>query len=126
MEESRFVVPTYYGRQNELLEKPMHARVDFSDPFVRVLVREADGIRIVLGSHDYDDQDAPDVQIERRPNGWAIFLHPEGGSDPSGYIYFLDDGRSYLIPESGRCSTPAIEVRDELNEIVELDCLREL
>ena len=38
------------------------------------------------------------VQVERRPNGWAIFLHPIGGGDPSGYVYFLDDGRSFVLP----------------------------
>lgn len=56
-------------------------------------------MRVVLGTHDFEDMDKPDIQIERRPNGWAIFLHPIGGGDPSGLVYFLDDGRSYLVPD---------------------------
>src|SRR5258707_1300571 len=48
---------------------------EFGDPHVPVLVCRSAGVRIVLGSHDYSDVDAPDIQIERRPGGWAIFLH---------------------------------------------------
>src|SRR5207253_4915079 len=71
---------------------------EFGEPYVPIVIRSADGVRIVLGSHDYFDGDAADIQIERRPGGWAIFLHPWGGGDPSGYVYFLDDGRSFVVP----------------------------
>ena len=47
----------------------------------------------------FDDMSKPDIQIERRPRGWAIFLHPLGGGDASGLVYFLDDGRSYIVPD---------------------------
>lgn len=107
MREFRMHVPTYnasaFPKEVEAGERP-----DFGDPYVPVVVRDADGVRIVLGSLDYSDCDAPDVQIERRPNGWAIFLHPLGGCDPSGLAYFLDDGRSFVVPERDLGATPAI------------------
>lgn len=79
-------------------------------PETAILVKVlSDGLRIVLGTDDVHDYEAPDVLIERRTNGWAIFLHPIGGSDPSGYIYMLDDGRSFVEPQDG-CPTPAIAV----------------
>jgi hypothetical protein len=109
MAELRIWVPTYFAQYNE--RHKGSTRLDFDQPLVPILATEAEGLRVVLGSHRYDDRDAPDIAIERRPRGWAIFLHPLGGGDPSGYVYFLDDGRSFIIPESG-LSTPAIEVID--------------
>jgi len=38
-------------------------------------------------------------QVERRPHGWAIFLHPDAG-DPVACVYYLDDGRTLLLPET--------------------------
>jgi hypothetical protein len=61
----------------------------------------------------------PDIQIERHPNGWKIFLHPLGGSDASGFVYFVDDGRSYLLREFGCGPTPQIRVLEPGS------CLRE-
>ena len=121
MEESRFVVPTYYGARNKLLSDAGYARLEFSDPLIPILVREADGLRLVLGSHDCDDKNAPDIQVERRPNGWAIFLHPVGGSDPSGYVYFLDDGRSFVVPERGLGPTPSIVALGRNECVPEID-----
>lgn len=72
---------------------------EFGPPEIPVLVREAEGVRIVLGSHEFWDCSKPDVQIERQPNGWVIFLHPIGGGDPAGYVYFYDDGRCVLLKE---------------------------
>src|SRR5262249_21385044 len=109
MKQLELIVPTYYGERNSK-QAGMEDEPDFGDPLVPVLVREADGVRIVLGSHDYDSE-TPDIQIERRPNGWAIFLHPLGGSDPSGFVYFLDDGRSFLVPEYPVGPTESIVVR---------------
>jgi len=37
-----------------------------------------------------------------RPHGWAIFLHPAGSGDSSAVVYFLDDGRSYVMPGTWR------------------------
>jgi len=95
----------------------VHERLDFGEPNVPVLIREGDGVRIVLGSHDYNDYTKPDVHIERRPYGWAMFLHPLGGCDPSGSVYFLDDGRSFLLRANDIRSTEVIEVL-EANECV--------
>jgi hypothetical protein len=99
----------------------MRLHRDFSEPNVPVLVCEADGVRVVLGTHRYNDYSKPDIQIERRPNGWAIFLHPLGGSDPSGYVYFLDDGCSFLVKEHGLGPTDVIEVLEADEGVPELD-----
>jgi hypothetical protein len=123
MEEFKLTVPTYYGaahcKQNVLADLP-----DFDVPNVPVLIHEAGGVRIVLGTHDFNDSDKADVQVERRPKGWAIFLHPVGGGDASGYVYFLDDGRSFLLKADSWAGSNSIEVlrgHEELREIDELD-----
>jgi hypothetical protein len=109
MPELKIRVPTYYGSADEA--KVAAAKLsEFDDPRVPVLVRPADGLRIVLGTHDYYDMTKPDIQIERRSNGWAIFLHPVGGGDASGYVYFMDDGRSFIIPENDVGPTPPIRM----------------
>ena len=109
MHECRLEVPTYNAN---LFPKEVESdrMPEFGPPDLPVLIHQADGVRIVLGSHDLDDLSKPDIQIERQPNGWVIFLHPVGGSDPSGYVYFHDDGRSFLLPENGLGPTPRIEV----------------
>ncbi|HZL38339.1 MAG TPA: hypothetical protein VFC78_23700 [Tepidisphaeraceae bacterium] len=102
MNELKLYVPTFnHGPfvQGEENLAQAHARPEFGEPDVPIVIRRADGVRIVLGTHDYFDMHAPDIQIERRPRGWAIFLHPVGGGDASGFVYFLDDGRSFVLPE---------------------------
>jgi hypothetical protein len=94
---------------------------EFGEPELPVLIHEAGGVRVVLGTHDYDDMGKPDIQIERQPNGWVIFLHPLGGSDASGYIYFLDDGRSFLAKEHPYGPTPTIEILEPGEELEEID-----
>jgi len=98
MEELTLMVPTYYGAANCETER-FPAKEEFDQPNVPILICEAEGVRVVLGSHAFQDLTKPDVQIERRPNGWAIFLHPVPGGDASGLVYFLDDGRSFLVPD---------------------------
>lgn len=112
----RLVVPTYFGSVEQSIDKE-----EYDAPHVPVLIHEAGGVRVVLGTHDYNDMEKPDIQIERRPNGWAIFLHPEGGGDPSGYVYFLDDGRSFVLPEDSYSTTPPIEMIQTSDEIREID-----
>jgi hypothetical protein len=120
MQELKLIVPTYVANTPENRNET-HAP-DFDSPYVLVLIREADGVRIVLGTHEFEDCEKPDVQIERRPNGWAIFLHPVGGGDASGYVYFLDDGRSFLVPERGYASNKGgIEVLAVHADVPELD-----
>lgn len=119
MHSLRMLIPTYNGAiYPDGVEKTDVE--DFGNPYVPVSVHAGSDLRVVLGSHA-NSADAPDIFIERRPHGWAIFLHPVGGSDPSGYVYFLDDGRSYLVPESGLGPTPKIEVVRDLIKAVGLD-----
>jgi hypothetical protein len=120
MQEFKLFVPTYIGNLPDKNDEA-DGDSDFGNPYVPVLVCEAAGVRVVLGTHDYENLEQPDIQIERRPNGWAIFLHPVGGSDESGYVYFLDDGRSFLVPELGVGPTEAIEVLDPHADVPELD-----
>lgn len=109
VEEIRLNVPTFNGNffptEVEGGEKP-----EFGDPTVPVLIHKSAGVRVVLGTHNYSDPDKPDIHIERQPNAWAIFLHPLGEGDPCGYLYFLDDGRSFLIKAYEWGTTPAIQV----------------
>lgn len=116
MGEHRFTVPTYNA--NRFPDEVAAGRMpEFGPPDLPVVIREAEGIRIVLGTHDRDDSAKPDIQIERQPNGWVIFLHPVGGSDASGYVYLRDDGRSFLLPENGLGPTPpiaALQPRDDV------------
>jgi hypothetical protein len=110
-------LPTYYG----------HAYPDavadgllpeFGKPFVPAAVHCADGLRVVLGSSD-PRSNSPDIQIERRPNGWAMFLHPESGGDSSGFVYFLDDGRSFVLPERGVTASIEIGEWEEITPILD-------
>lgn len=121
MKDLRLSVPTYYGHAATRTTRELP---EFGEPLVPVLVRRAEGVRIVLGSHDYEDMNSPDIQVERRPKGWAIFLHPFPGGDPSGYVYFVDDGRSFVIPEREMCGIRAIRCLDAGDEIpAEVDAL---
>lgn len=100
-----FAVPTY------------HPSGDYGpEIYVPVVVYDDVGVRVVLGTHDPKDHDKPDVQIERRKNGWAIFLHPLGGSDPCACVYFHDDGRSWIVKVTthGAGPTPDIEEADDV------------
>lgn len=104
MDELLLMVPTFYGATYGDRDR-FTDKEEFDSPYVPMLVRPAEVVRVVLGSRDFEDTDKPDIRIERRPNGWAIFLHPVCGGDPCGRVYFLDDGRSFLVPDgpaSGR------------------------
>jgi hypothetical protein len=118
MPELKLWVPTYYGPGGATPQPP---KEEFDEPRVPVVVREAEGVRIVLGSHDYWDTTRPDIQIERRHKGWVIFLHPLGGCDPSGLICFLDDGRSFVVRESPPHATPPIKSLRWRDAVAEVD-----
>jgi hypothetical protein len=109
VQELTLTVPTYNA---SLFPKEVEANLipEFGEPNLPVLIHEGEGIRIVLGTHDYNDIDKPDVQIERQPNGWVLFLHPFGGCDACGYVYLLDDGRSFLLKERAIGGSDAIEI----------------
>lgn len=101
-------VPTFVGHQQSQNDGPQQ---EFVPPYVAILAYEEDGLRIILGSDDLDENSKPDLKIERRPHGWAFFLHPNAG-DPIAFIYLLDDGRSYLMRET--LTEPSIEIVDEI------------
>ena len=103
-------VPTFVGHQTRAAQGAV-VQSDFSDPYLPIIAYEEGGLRIILGAADIDDDSKPDLKIERRPHGWAFFLHPNAG-DPIAMIYLLDDGRSYLMPES--FSNPRIEIVDDI------------
>jgi hypothetical protein len=118
MPQLKLHVPTFYGHQDQSIRSP---KQEFDAPFVPVVIRDADGERIVLGSHDYWDADAPDLQIERRAAGWVIFLRPVGGGDQSGAVFFLDDGRSFVAPENPAAATPPIQFTGWSHAIAKVD-----
>lgn len=89
-------VPTYYDLT---LEEYSKRSTEFAEPRVPVAVRAGDGLRIVLGDTSISASGKPDVLIERRVSGWAVYLSLDGG-DPTGILYALDDGRSFFQPES--------------------------
>jgi hypothetical protein len=65
----------------------------------------------------------PHVHIERRPNGWAVFLHPSGDSDPIGFVAILDDLRTVFAKEAGLDSE--VQICAAQQAALELDgCLR--
>ena len=103
-------VPTYVGEQQRAVA------ADYAEPCVPVLVYEDRGVRIVLGTHDRQAL-APDVQIERRPHGWAIFLNPLPSGDPCALVYFHDDGRSWISKFTAGSTPALIEVDDLPPEI---------
>jgi len=109
--ELKLFVPTYNYSvyPDEVVSGVME---DYTESRTPVLIREEAGVRIILGTHDSSDRDKPDVLIERQANGWLIFLHPEGG-DPSGYVYFLDNGESYAMKELGLGAIEFLEADEE-------------
>ncbi len=101
--ELRLFVQTYLGHHQPI------SKADYGEPSVPILVHEDRGVRILLGSHDPDGL-MPDIQIERRPHGWCIFLNPQGGGDPCALVYFHDDGRSWLYKEKAGSAPELQEV----------------
>lgn len=120
VEALRLTVPTYYGSAKARY-LPSPSTQEFDAPFVPILARSAEGIKLVLGSHDPDDPEAADIQVERRPGGWVIFLNPVPGGDSSGYICMLDDGRSYAVPESGIGTIERLRIRLYLEDVAEVN-----
>lgn len=107
MKELKLNVPTYNADQFPD-EVDRGTKPESGIPLIPVLIREESGIRVVLGTHDYEDIRKPDVFIERQTGGWMIALHSSGGGDPSGYVFLRDDGCTFLKGENGRGG--AIEV----------------
>jgi hypothetical protein len=100
----RMKVPTYLACQDP-------TGPDIGEPHVPVLIGDAEGIRLLLGTNDWNDYEKPDICIERRPHGWMIFVHHNAG-DAVGFLIMLDDGRTLYVHEYG--ADPRME---ELYEI---------
>jgi hypothetical protein len=90
-------VPTYVGELTAEERGPGVAP-DFGGPSVPVRVSEAAGIRVILGADDERDREKPEIVVERRPHGWAIFINCNG-DETVGVIFMLDDGRTMLLRE---------------------------
>ena len=52
MEQFEMLVPTYYGMMHAKAD-PHEDKEDFAEPIVPVLIRHAEGVRVVLGTHDF-------------------------------------------------------------------------
>jgi hypothetical protein len=83
-------VPTYYG------DRP--GKEEFDTPRVPIVFSDAAGARLVLGTRDPNEMGYPDVQVERRPGGWAVFINDSAG-DVVAHVYIIDNGKVYLHPE---------------------------
>jgi hypothetical protein len=81
-------VPTYDPESEE--------EYDYGHPSSLTL-QQADGLRVVMG--EPDDEDAPDVLIERTVDMWRVFVHPDR-SDPL-CIIEIRKGRATVEDESG-------------------------
>lgn len=97
LKEIRAEFPTYYG---DTAEHDAGKAPEWGTPLKPVVITPESGLRIVLGTHEVEAQESPDIYIERRPGGWAIFLHPEHG-DPVAMVYILDNGQTYVQREVG-------------------------
>ena len=88
------LVPTYNGTAFPD-DVESGAKPEYTAPLTPVTLAYDNGLRLVLGGAGLD-ADKPDIQVERQPGKWVIFIHPESGCDPSGYLYIMDDGRSFV------------------------------
>ncbi len=88
MKTTKIEIPTY--------DPDSQAEYDYTKPCTLTL-QEVDGLRIVMG--DPDDEDAPDVLIERSVDVWRIFVHPDR-SDPL-CVVEIRKGLATVEDESG-------------------------
>jgi len=108
----KLTIPTFRGAQ----EEDRFCWTDFTEPNAPVVVHGGTDIRVVMGTHDAKDFSKPDIQIERRPHGWAVFIHPDA-SDLVACLYILDDGRTFLLPE--QCAASELEIVNDAPEDID-------
>lgn len=65
MKTTQIQIPTY--------DPKGQVEYDYARPHTLTL-QEVEGLRVVMG--DPDDEDAPDVIIERAADLWRVFVHP--------------------------------------------------
>lgn len=120
-------VPTYYGARKLMNpEVPLTSKYqggvdEFDKPKIPIAIHEAEGLKLVLGTNDTQSLEHPTVQIERRPNGWAIFLQPLPDGDLCGTVYFHDDGRSWFVHEWLLCTSDEQKLQVVENTPEEID-----
>jgi hypothetical protein len=102
------LVPTYNGTTYPA-DVESGAKPEYTAPENPITIAYDNGLRLVLGAVEAGDMTKPDIQVERQPGRWVIFIHPEGGGDPVGYLYIMDDGRSFFQKER-EFGTPALVV----------------
>jgi len=108
-------VPAYYGTEDQ----------EFGEPTQHVVVSSDNGVRIQLGGEGCPERDEfpPELVVERRPNGWCLFIISEGGGDASGFVFMLDDGRCFAVPEwygPGSMNLVPLEDEQRVSEIQRL------
>jgi hypothetical protein len=89
MKTRQVEIPTY--------DSDSDPEYDYTRHFMLTL-QEVDGLRVVMG--DPDDEDAPDVFIERAVDMWRIFVHPDR-NDPL-CIIELQKGHAQVKDDSGK------------------------
>lgn len=107
-------VPTYHRFTEEAQD------ADFGEPLAQVMIREAEGVLIELQKpgHEEGGDDNPDIVIERRRGGWAVFIrHDQGDTDC--VVCILDEGRTVICPEYYKLRAGEVSVSED--EPVELD-----
>src|SRR5205085_5627860 len=60
--ELKLYTRTYYGNVPEEVTEARRLQ-EYDSPDLPVVVRPADGVRVVLGTHDFWDTNFPDIQI---------------------------------------------------------------
>lgn len=73
-QEHLFAIPTFVDAEEDEAK-----RYDWSRPHDVRVRADLGGVRVILG--DSKNPDSPDVLIERTPDRWRIFVHPDEG-DP--------------------------------------------
>jgi hypothetical protein len=89
MKTMRFEIPTY--------DPDTKAEYDYSRPCMLTL-QDVEGLRVVMG--DPNDEDAPDVVIERAVDTWRVFVHADR-TDPL-CIIEVRKGRAIVEDKAGK------------------------
>jgi hypothetical protein len=88
MKTTQIEIPTY--------DPSTDVEYDYTKPY-RLTLQEFEGLRVVMG--DPDDDEAPDVLIERAVDMWRVFVHPDLG-DPL-CIIEIRKGRATIEDDCG-------------------------